>query len=126
MAKSIQQRLAGYNALADALLKTHPSSGLIKSQKKSYVVLERVLTNSTRNKNAISVIREGVSFMVPDVEAELAGKPSHLKAARSESFPRLQFTGLDVNDVEANKDYFVQLIEKAKLQSEELQRSKKF
>ncbi len=114
------------NEIADALLSLH-SEGLTKVQNKGYVVLERKITRSNVNKNAVSLIREGISFMVPDFQSfEQGAAERKLSTERNPDFDlRLTFTNLRLSDVLAHQDFFVNLLRSAKLQSEHLQSERK-
>jgi predicted RNase H-like HicB family nuclease len=112
-----------FHVLADAVLGTVPDDALKKVQKKSYIVLERQLGKSPLNKNAVSILREGIDFMVPDWALEAEARRRGLRTERFERFawPRLRFLDLSVTDVESNADYFQRLTLTAKSQSEKLQ-----
>lgn len=120
MAASIEKRLARHNDIADALLSLC-GEGFTKSQLKAYIVLERKLTKSDSNKNAVSLIREGVSFMVGDWSLREDAQSRQLRAERSPSFPRLLFPDLELADILAHPDFFTRLILEAKRESERLQ-----
>ena len=109
-----------HQAIADELLSL-AGAGLRKQENKGYFVLERKLGKSSVNKNAISFIREGVSFMIRDWSSEATAFSLGLPTVRSKSFPRLVFPTLTLEQVRANAPFFEQLTNDAKVEAEHLQ-----
>jgi hypothetical protein len=120
---SYQDRQLARRELADLLLSLSGGS-LNKKQNKGYLVLERKTGASEQNKNAVSLIREGVSFMLPDWAAEDKAKSLNLHTIRSKTYPRLIFPDLTSKDVSANLDFFTNLVQEATRQAERLQSAK--
>jgi hypothetical protein len=120
MTSTTQKRLVAHEAIADQLLAI-AGTGLSKKENKGYIVLERKLGKSESNKNAVSFIREGVSFMQSGWIAEEEAKSLHLHAERSKDFPRLIFPDLTLSQVRSNSDFFARLTQAAKLHAEYLQ-----
>ncbi len=117
-------RMKDWDEIADMLRSlASESSGLTKKMNKSFIVLERKLRKSDSNKNAVSLKREGVSFMLSDLteaaaEAKLLGFP----AEPDRDFPqRLLFQNLELSRVAAHSDLFRRLTKEAALHSEHLQ-----
>jgi hypothetical protein len=122
MATSSLEQIKIYHAIADELL-AMSGSGLSKKQLKTYFVLERKLGKPDANKNAISFIQEGVSFMVRDWGVEEEAKALRLRTERSKHYQRLIFVDLALNDVHAHSNFFSKLTESAKVEAERLQSS---
>ncbi len=124
MATSAQDRMLQSHALADALLALAPSGLLLKTQLKDYVVLERKVGKSSINKNAISFIREGASFMVPDWTMRSEAEAVHLQVEESRHFRRLVFPSLTVSQIESNTPFFSRLVSVSIGEAEHLQSKK--
>lgn len=99
------------------------SSRLAKKKNKSFIVLERKLGKSDLNKNAVSLKREGVSFMSSDWRAAAAQASSlSFSVEQDQDFPeRLIFPNLEISRVASHSDFFSRLTKEAALQSEYLQ-----
>jgi hypothetical protein len=119
-----ETRVDRFERSAQALLALH-SDGFTLLRNKDYVVLERRLTKSDSNKNAVSVIREGFSFMVPDWSDETEAVELGLKPERSKRFKRLILAHLDESQITQHAEFLTKLIIKAKIESERLQASGK-
>lgn len=120
MQDEIQTRLGKHRQIAEELLSLSGEPLRIK-QLKSYIVLERKTRKSDLNKNAVSLLREGVSFMLPDWGAEGLAKSLGLATERSKSFPRLVFPELSLADVQKHQEYFTSLTREATREAERLQ-----
>ena len=123
MVKASQERMKLHDEMADELLLlVGDSSGLKKKRNKSFIVLELSNAPSSRNKNAVSFLREWVSFMVSDWtlqhEADSLGLPTN----QSEVYElRLNFPALDITAINSHSDFFQRLTVEAKQRAEWLQ-----
>jgi len=123
MSNSQQTRVDEYEKLAKSLLALK-SDGLVLARKKGYVVLERKLTKSDSNKNAVSVICEGISFMVSDWSDEAEAAKLGLNPERSKRFPRIVIPKLTEAQIATHSNFLRTMIAKAKAESERLQTTK--
>jgi len=113
-----------FHALADALLALAPAGMLTKEQRKGYVVLERKLSKSDKNKNAVSCIREGVSFMVPDWTMKSEAESERLQFEESKRYRRLVFPDLTPSQIEVSRSFFTRLVNVSIKEAESLQSGK--
>jgi hypothetical protein len=99
------------------------SSGLSKKRNKTFIVLERKLGKSELNKNAVSLKREGVSFMSSDWKTAAAqARSRRFSVGQDQDFPqRLIFHDLELSKVASFSDFFSGLTKEAALHSEYLQ-----
>jgi hypothetical protein len=116
--------MTNLHALADALLSLAPGGLLTKEQRKGYVVLERKLSKSDRNKNAVSCIREGVSFMVPDWTMKSEAEREQLQFEESKRYRRLVFPDLTLSQIEVSSNFFTRLVSVSIKEAESLQSGK--
>ncbi len=99
------------------------SSGLHKEKKRTYIVLERKLGKSDQNKNAVSLKREGVSFMSSDWKAAAAqARSRRFSVGQDQDFPqRLIFHDLELSKIASFSEFFSDLTKEAALHAEQLQ-----
>ena len=118
------------HALADTLLAMCEGC-LLKSpkEKRSYISLDELPQKGIQNKNAVSISRDCVMFMVGDLgvigEAEQLG----LKATQAKDVQKLglrvQFANLTLDLIHLHSDFFKSLVLKAKSEAVFRQQSRK-
>ncbi len=86
----------------------------------NYIVLEEQMGASQNHKNAVSILKNRVSFMVADwdADAEKQANQLGLPTSRSEKFgKRLEFPKLTSSDIERNSQLFKTLLSSARTES---------
>ena len=118
----MQHRFIAHREVAKELLALSGELLHIK-ELRSYIVLERKVGKSDVNKNAVSLLQEGVLFMLSDWAFEHEARALELSTERSKSFPRLLFPSLTLQEIQRYPDYFARLTREATREAERLQTS---
>jgi hypothetical protein len=93
----------------------------LSSHQKGYLTLEVKLGKSTKNKNAISILPNRVSFMVTDWSGEETARGLQISTRRSTKHRRLQFPELTVDQITQHKEFFESMVWRAFRESQMLQ-----
>lgn len=104
--------------IASLLLDLSGSSFVITPKKNAgYISLDLQVGKSRKNKNAVSVLRHRVSFMVPDYHSEDAARSLSIPTTRDEQRKRPQFSGLTTSVIQNHTSFFQTMLAEAEQES---------
>ncbi|MDQ2835308.1 MAG: hypothetical protein M3Y50_16515 [Acidobacteriota bacterium] len=111
---------AAQHEIADLLLKLD-GEGFRKDEKikSGYITLDIKISNSNKNKNAVSVRRNVVRFMVSDWLAENEAKQLDppVLTARNDRMKKLEFPDLSASTIQKHSAFFQRMLRKARDES---------
>ncbi len=116
------------HAMADLLLSLLPDRSFLSkhSEKERYITLDEQLGKSRKNKNAVGIFRERVSFMVGDRSFLSKATALGLAAKIQEERMKLVFPKLSMQSVIANREFFTEVILESKRESQRRQGEYRF
>lgn len=105
--------------IANALYELSDRSFAAPVETTDYLVLQEEAGSSAnkKNKNAVSVLENRVTFMVADWQAEDEARRLGISTSRNEELKRLRFPGLTPSTIAANADFFRTLLHRAQQES---------
>lgn len=104
--------------IASLLLDLSGSSLVITPKKNAgYISLDLQVGKSRKNKNAVSVLRHRVSFMVPDYHSADAAKSLSIPTTRDDQRKKLKFPELTTSVIQNHTSFFQTMLTEAEKES---------
>jgi hypothetical protein len=90
---------------------------LLPKKNASYITLDEQVGKSKKHKNAVCILKRGVSFMVSDWHADDEAKRLEIPATRKEEIKKLLFPELTTSVIRTNSSFFQTMLAEAKRES---------
>ena len=108
----------GQHEIANLLFELSGSAFILLPKKNaSYISLDEQLGKSKKNKNAVCILKRGVSFMVSDWHSDEEAKRLKIPAIRREDIKKLIFPDLTISVIRTNSSFFQTMLAEAKRES---------